>query len=210
MSKVLVFGAGGRAGRAAAEEARRRGHQVTAAVRNPTKYDDLAVDGVQVVAGDVTAAADVARLADGQDAVIAAVYDGGADPAAFFTATAHALVDGLTKAGVARLVWVGLASTLETESGALLMDTPGYPQDYRSFYLAHAAAVDVLGSSDLDWLTIAPAGDFDHGNPDRTGKYRTTPAEATSRISYADFAIALLDEVDAPQHHRTLLGIEAG
>jgi putative NADH-flavin reductase len=99
---------------------------------------------------------------------------------------------------------------LETESGALLMDTPGYPQDYRSFYLAHAAAADVLASSDLDWLTIAPAGDFDHAHPDRTGKYRTTPAEATSRISYADFAIALLDEVDAPQHHHTLLGVEAG
>jgi putative NADH-flavin reductase len=183
---------------------------VTAAVRNPTNYDDLAAESVEVVTGDVTAAADVARLADGQDAVIAAVYDGSADPAAFFTTAAQALVDGLTKAGVARLVWVGLASTLETESGALLMDTPGYPQEYRSFYLAHAAAVDVLASSDLDWLTIAPAGDFDHAHPGRTGKYRTTSAEAASRISYADFAIALLDEVDAPQHHRTLLGIEAG
>jgi uncharacterized protein len=210
MSKVLVFGAGGRAGRAAVEEARRRGHQVTAAVRNPIKYDDLAAEGVEAVAGDVTAAADVARLADGHDAVIAAVYDGNADPTAFFTATAEALVDGLSKAGVARLVWVGLASTLETESGALLMDTPDYPQDYRSFYLAHAAAADVLASSDLDWLAIAPAGDFDHAHPDRTGKYRTTPAEATSRISYADFAIALLDEIDAPQHHRTLLGVETG
>jgi putative NADH-flavin reductase len=210
MGKVLVFGAGGRAGRAAAEEARRRGHQVTAAVRNPTKYDDLAADGVEVATGDVTAAADIARLADGHDAVIVAVYDGSADLATFFNATAQALVDGLTKAGVARLVWVGLASTLETESGTLLMDTPGYPQDYRSFYLAHAAAADVLASSDLDWLSIAPAGDFDHAHPDRTGKYRTTPAEATSRISYADFAIALLDEVEAPQHHRTLLGVEAG
>ncbi|MDX6239910.1 MAG: uncharacterized protein QOG10_4725 [Kribbellaceae bacterium] len=210
MSKVVVFGAGGRAGRAAVEEACRRGHQVTAAVRNPSKYDDLAADGVEIVTGDVTAAVDVARLADGHDAVIAAVYDGSVDPTAFFTATAEALVDGLSKAGVARLVWVGLASTLETESGALLMDAPGYPQDYRSFYLAHAAAGDVLASSDLDWLAIAPAGDFDHAHPDRTGKYRTTPAEATSRISYADFAIALLDEIDAPQHHRTLLGVETG
>jgi putative NADH-flavin reductase len=210
MSKVLVFGAGGRAGRAAVEEARRRGHQVTAAVRNPTKYVDLAADGLEVVAGDVTAAADVARLADGHDAVIAAVYDGSADPAAFFTAATQALVDGLTKAGVARLVWVGLASTCETASGALLMDTPGYPQDYRSFYLAHAAAADALASSDLDWLAISPAGDFDHAHPERTGKYRTTQAEATSRISYADFSIALLDEVDAPQHHRTLLGVETG
>ncbi|MET8046846.1 hypothetical protein ABZU75_04530 [Streptosporangium sp. NPDC005286] len=54
-----------------------------------------------------------------------------------------------------------------------------------------------------------PAGDFDHGG-DRTGRYRTAPADADSRISYADFAIALLDEIDTPKHHRTYLGVEQG
>lgn len=60
----------------------------------------------------------------------------------------------------------------------------------------------------LDWLVLSPAGDFDHGGA-RTGRYRTAPAEATSRISYADFAIALLDEIDNPQYHRTHVGLEA-
>ncbi|QNE20267.1 NAD(P)H-binding protein [Kribbella qitaiheensis] len=204
MSKVLVFGAGGRAGRAAVAEARARGHEVTAVVRDPSRYADLP----GLVVGDVTSAEDVERLSKGQDAVVAAVYDGAsADPAAFFTATAESLVDGLTKAGVPRLVWIGLASILPTESGALLMDTPSYPQEYRAFYLAHAAAAEVFEASSLDWLSIAPAGDFNHPDPTRTGGYRVIPADATNLISYADVAIALLDEIDKPRHHRTKLGV---
>ncbi|GAA2883704.1 hypothetical protein GCM10010517_46980 [Streptosporangium fragile] len=267
MGRIIVFGAGGRAGRAAVEEARRRGHRVTAVVRDPARYGDLAAggaaltpdgaagrtaddtvttpdravtaagdaagrtadaavttpdgsaasagggtaNGVPVVAGDVTEADVVVRLAVGHDAAINAAADLGARPGDFFPAAARALLDGLARAGVGRLDPLGLASALETGSGTLLMDTPGYPQEYRAFYLGHAAGTDVLrtASTPLDWLVLSPAGDFDHGGT-RTGRYRTAPAGAASRISYADFAIALLDEIDAPKHHRTHLGVEAG
>lgn len=106
---------------------------------------------------------------------------------------------------------VGLASILKTASGVALMDTPGYPQEYRVFYLGHAAGVDVLrgARSELDWLVVSPAGDFDHGGA-RTGRYRAATADAASRISYPDFAIALLDEIDTPRHRRTHMGVEAG
>jgi len=174
---------------------------VTAAVRTPSKYSDLPVE---VVAGDVTDPAAIANLAAGHDAVIAAVYDGGSDPAEFFPKAAQALVDGL---GKTRLVWVGLTSLLPTESGVLLMDTPGYPQEYRGFFLAHQAAADLFAESELDWVSIAPAGDFDHAHPERTGAYRIAPAVADSRISYADLAIALLDEIDEPRHHGIRIGI---
>jgi putative NADH-flavin reductase len=211
MSSIIIFGAGGRAGRAAVLEARRRGHQVTAVVRDPAKYSDLQTDGVLVVAGDVTDVSSAAQLAGGHDAAINAAVDLGAQPDVFFTAATRALLDGLTRAGVDRLVVVGLASVLETASGVLLMDTPGYPQEYRSFYLGHAAGMDVLrsGTTTLDWLVLSPAGDFDHAGS-RTGRYHTAAAEAASRISYADFAIAVLDEIDAPQHHRAHVGVEEG
>lgn len=211
MSKIAVFGAGGRAGRAAVGEALQRGHQVTAAVRDPGMYGGLAADGVHLVAGDVTDVNSVARVAEGHDAAISAVYDAGAQPDAFFTGAARALLDGLTSAGVGRLIVVGLASVLKTESGTALMDTPGYPQEYRSFYLGHAAGADVLraAATELDWLVVSPAGDFDHHGP-RTGRYRTATAEAASRVSYADFAVALLDEIDTPKHHRAHLGVEVG
>ena len=152
----------------------------------------------------------VAVATEGHDAAISAVYDPVAEPTTFFTTAARALIEGLPKAGMGRLLVVGLASVLTTPSGVLLMDTPGYPQEYRSFYLAHAAGVAALraGGAALDWLVVSPAGDFDHDGV-RTGRYRTAEADAASRISYADFAVALLDEIDTPKHHRTHLGVEA-
>ncbi|GAA3739201.1 NAD(P)-dependent oxidoreductase [Plantactinospora mayteni] len=210
MSRIVVFGAGGRGGRAAVDEARRRGHQVTAVVRDPDRHPDLGSDGVRLVAGDVTEAADVARIAAGHQAAISSVYDPGTAPDVFFTAAARALLAGLPRAGVPRLVVVGLASVLETADGTPLMDTAGYPQEYRSFSLGHAAGMAVLrAESGLDWVVLSPAGDFDHGGA-RTGRYRTASAEAGSRISYADFAIALLDEIDRPTAYRIQLGVERG
>jgi putative NADH-flavin reductase len=200
VSKILVIGARGRAGAAVVEEAAGRGHEVVGVART-------AGGGASLVVGDVTDAGRVAELAAGQDAVIAAVYDGGSDPALFFLAAARALVEGLEKAGVNRLVWVGLASILPTADGTLLMDTDGYPREYRSFFLAHQAALEVFAASSLDWVSVAPAGDFDHADPSRKSRYRVAPADAGELISYADLAVVLVDEVEHPAHHRTALGI---
>ncbi|MGW5193117.1 NAD(P)-dependent oxidoreductase [Kribbella sp. NPDC004138] len=198
MSKILVIGARGRAGAAAVAEARGRGHDVLGVART-------AEGGL--VAGDVTDAGRIAGLAAGYDAVIAGVYDGGSDPGEFFPAAAQALAEGLEKAGVSRLVWVGLASILPTADGTLLMDTGGYPTEYRSFFLAHQAALDIFVASSLDWVSLAPTGDFNHADPSRKGSYRVAPADAQDLISYADFAVALADEADNPTHHRTAIGV---
>jgi uncharacterized protein len=202
---VVVFGAGGRAGRRTVLEAARRGHAVTAVVRDPARHEDLA--DVRLVRGDVTDAASVAEAADGHDVAVAAAADLSADPAAFFTSSSRALAAGLAKAAVPRLVVVGLASVLPGASGVPLMDEPGYPNEYRAFYLGHAAGLAELRGSDLDWVYAAPAGDFDHtGTP--TGRYRVAEhGDPASRITYADFASALLDEVEAPRHHRAAISI---
>jgi putative NADH-flavin reductase len=199
MSRIIVFGAGGRAGRTAVREARSRGHEVTAVVRDPAKHPDL-----DAVAGDVLDAESVATLSAGHDAAISSVYDFAVEPAEFFTRAAQNLVENLA---ADRLLVVGLASVLATASGGLLMDRTGYPQEYRSFYLGHAAGMEVLRAADRDWLVVSPSGDFDHEGG-RTGHYRVAPADASSRISYADHAIALVDEVETPKHHRTHIGVE--
>lgn len=192
--RIIVFGAGGRVGRAAVAEARRRGYEVTEAGR---------------AKGDVTSAADVARLAAGHDAAVVAVYDGGAAPGVFFPAVARALAEGLPRAGVGRLVSVGLASVLPTEAGTPLMDTPGYPQEWREFYVGHGAGTEALRAAapeGLDWVVLSPAGDFDHtGEP--AGGHAFAPADAASRITHTDFARALLDEIDTPSLHRTHAGV---
>ncbi|MER5863377.1 NAD(P)H-binding protein [Kitasatospora sp. NPDC002040] len=209
-SSIIVFGAAGRAGRAAVAEARSRGHRVTAVVRDPAAHPELAAEAAGLgglTAGDVTDPAAVARLAAGHDAAVAAAYAPSPD---FFATAAGALIEGLTTARVPRLVSVGLASVLPTASGALLMDLPGYPQEYREFYLAHAAGTDVLRTApeSLDWLVVSPSGDFDHQGG-RTGRYALAPADAADRISYPDLAVALLDEIDRPAHHRVHLGVRS-
>lgn len=198
MSKILVIGARGRAGQAAVSEALSRGHEVVGVARTADHG---------LIVGDVTDAGRIAELAAGYDAVIAGVYDGGSDPGEFFPRAARALVDGLEKAAVNRLVWVGLASILPTADGTLLMDTDGYPREYRAFFLAHQAALDVFAESSLDWVSIAPTGDFDHADPSRKGSYRVGTADARELISYADLAIALVDDADQPAHHRAAIGV---
>ncbi|MER0241573.1 NAD(P)H-binding protein [Streptomyces sp. HSW2009] len=209
MGKVLVFGAGGRVGRAAVGEALRRGHHVTSVVRNASRYPDMEGAGVRLVSGDVTDTDAVADLAAGHDAAIMAAYDAGAQPDVFFTAAARALLDGLARAGVGRLVAVGLAATLETTEGTPLMDASGFPKEYRPLCLGHAAGTSVLRAAvtPLDWLIISPAGDFDHAGAG-SGRYSTADVNMASRISHGDFAMALLDEIDTPRHHRTHVGVE--
>ncbi|MET9464373.1 NAD(P)H-binding protein [Streptomyces sp. NPDC006544] len=191
--KVIVFGARGRVGRAVVAEARARGHEVTEAGRAD---------------GDVTSAADVARLAAGHDVAVAAAYDMGAVPGEFFPAAARALAAGLARAGVRRFVSVGLASVLPTASGALLMDTPGYPQEWREFYLGHGAGTEALRAAaprGLDWAVLSPAGDFAVG--EAGGGYAFAPADADGRITHADFARAVLDEALAPTVHGAHAGV---
>ncbi|GGP92429.1 NAD(P)-dependent oxidoreductase [Streptosporangium pseudovulgare] len=202
---IVIFGAGGRAGRQAVAEALRRGHRVTAVVRDPARHGDLT--GARVVAGDVMDEAGVERVAAGHDAAISAAADLAVPPRDFFTSSARALSAGLAKAGVGRLVVVGLSSVLPGASGLPLMDEPGYPNEYRAFYLGHAAGLDELRACEPDWAYVAPAGDFDHGGVP-TGRYRVAEhGDPDSRITYEDFAIALLDEVETPRTRRAAVGV---
>ncbi|WP_018353025.1 NAD(P)-dependent oxidoreductase [Longispora albida] len=196
--QIVVFGAGGRAGRAIVAEAASRGHQVTAVVRDPARHAGLAAAGVTVRAGDV---ADPAAAA-GHDIAVNAAADLAADPGTFFPAAAKALASST----VERVVSVGLASVLADATGTLLMDTPGYPQEYRGFYLGHAAGTAALAASGAEWVVLSPAGDFDHAGG-RTGRYTITAGDAGSRVSYPDFAVAVLDEIERPAHSRTHIGV---
>ncbi|WP_405947250.1 NAD(P)H-binding protein [Streptomyces prunicolor] len=119
MGGIVVFGAGGRAGRAVTTEALGRGHEVTAVVRDPARYVDLAADGVSVVRGDVTEVGSVREVAGGAVGAVHAVSPfGGPDPGfdsldpGFFAKAADALLEGLASAGVRRLVAVGLFANL--------------------------------------------------------------------------------------------------
>lgn len=215
MAKIVVFGAGGRAGRKTVAEAAGRGHQVTAVVRDPAAYPDLAAaaPGVAVAAGDVTDAASVAALAAGHDAAISTAARMDVAPDEFFTAAARALADGLVAAGVTRLVLVGIGTTLEVAPGVPMYDTPDFAPEALAFSLGHAAELDVLRATDerLDWLVLAPPPVFLDDEGPKTGAYRfgdeRLPENFGDSFTYADLAAAVVDEAENPRHHRALVAV---
>ncbi|MGW4382912.1 NAD(P)-dependent oxidoreductase [Kitasatospora sp. NPDC004531] len=211
MGGIVIFGAGGRVGRAAVAEAAGRGHRVTAVVRDPAKYPELhGISGVTVAPGDATDPEAVARLAAGHDAAVNASVRLDVPSEAYFTAAARALATGLNRAGVGRLLVLGIATTLETAPGVRIMDDPEFPSQYREFSQGHVAEFDLLAAEagPLDWLMVVPPMDLTPDAP-TTGRYVTAvnTVTGTGRISHADLATALLDEIDAPKHHATQLAV---
>jgi putative NADH-flavin reductase len=186
---------------------------VTAVVRDPARHAALAGDGVRLVAGDVRDEGAVAGAAAGCAAVVhaAAEYGPGTDPASFFPAAARAVLAGARQAGAGRLVAVGLSAFLRDAAGRTVAEALGVPAEFEPFVAAHRAGLEVLRAEggDVDWVYVSPAGDFDHGGA-RTGRYRLVPhGDAASRVSYADFAVAVVDEAVSGSGRRAHLAVDA-
>ncbi|MGA5820636.1 NAD(P)-dependent oxidoreductase [Kitasatospora sp. NPDC094028] len=206
---VIVYGAGGQVGRAVVAQARRRGLTVTAAVREPDRHADLAGPGVRLLRCDVTDPAAVAAGARGHAAAVSSVYTPDTPSTEFYRAATTALVTGLRQAGVPRLVSVGVATTLETAPGTAVHDDPEFPEAYRAFSLGHATALDLLhdAPAELDWVVVTPPMELDRTDPG-TGRYRVGgPQVLGPRIAQADLAVAIVDELTAPAHHREQVAV---
>lgn len=217
MTSIAIFGAGGRAGHAVAAEAQRRGHRVTSIVRDPNKYPDIS----SAVRGDVTDRRSVSTIVQGHDAVVHAVSPASGpgalatldlDPE-FFAKAADALLYGLSQAGVPRLVAIGLFANLKDAEGRLLLDDPAVlPVELRPFALAHTAGLHTLQAAEtmVDWLMLTPPAAL-HTDGPRTGRYQIggerVPDLEFAHLSYADLAVATIDEIEAPRHHRTRVSI---
>jgi uncharacterized protein len=200
---VVLYGASGMIGSRILDELVRRGHQVKAVVRNPGKIAPR--PGVTAVKGDVTSAPSVAQTARGADAAISA-YAAPQGEESTLSAALFALLDGLAEAGVKRLIVVGGAGSLEAVPGVALVDAPGFPEAYRDVAMAHRDLLPILRESSLDWTCLSPAGIIEPG--ERTGKFRlgttflVVDEKGESRISAEDYAVALVDELENPQHIR--------
>ncbi len=202
--KIALFGASGTIGRRIAQEALARGHTVTAIVREPARMD-LTHERLNVAQGDVRDADSVARLVAGYDVVVSAVGParGSGEPPQMLVEAARALVAGLPRAGVRRLVVVNGAGSLEVSPGVQLLDTPSFPPAWRPGALAHRDALEVYRTADLDWTALSPANSIAPGQ--HTGRYRTggdqlvANEQGESRISAEDYAVALIDEVETPR-----------
>jgi putative NADH-flavin reductase len=194
--KVAVVGASGRGGSRIVAELARRGHQVTALARNPDKIE--AGPNITVRRGDLNEVGFPGLLA-GHDAVVSAVRFAGCNP--------DVLIEAVRKSGVTRYAVMGGAGSLEVAPGVRLLDTPQFPEVAKAEATAGVAFLDKLkAANDLDWIFLSPAALIAFG--ERTGKFRLgkdqvmTDAEGKSTISFEDYAVAMVDELEQHKHSR--------
>lgn len=205
--KIALIGATGFVGSALLEELLSRGHQVRALQRDTARLGarpGLTVRTVDVLAGDGLAA----ELA-GMDAVVSAYNAGWTNPRLHddFLRGSEAIAAAARDAGV-RLLVVGGAGSLFIAPGQQLVDSPAFPAEWKQGALAARELLNRLRAdgTPLDWTFVSPAMHLQPG--ERTGQYRlgteapVFDADGESRISVADLAAAIADELAQPRHRR--------
>jgi putative NADH-flavin reductase len=213
--KLVVFGATGNVGQRIVAEALRRGHEVVGVVRDPAAVKSPNKD-VRLLKGDATDADSVARAVRGADAAVSAISprpNARGLPAPSLAANSRALIKGLRAAGVKRVLYVGGASSLEVAPGKALADLPDFPAEYREEAREGREALDIWRkeAGGLDWTYLSPAAEIAPGQ--RTGKYRATDDKlltddkGKSFISFEDYAVAVLDELERPKHVGKRFGV---
>ncbi|MDO9235168.1 MAG: NAD(P)-dependent oxidoreductase [Aquabacterium sp.] len=204
---IALIGATGFVGSALLTELLQRGHRVTALARDTRKIS--AQSGLTVIQADVQDAAQVAQAVQGHDAVISAFNAGWRNPNLYddFIAGSKAITAGVMAGGVKRLLVVGGAGSLYVTPGIQLVDTEGFPAEWKTgATAARDALTQIQTQSDLDWTFISPPVHLAPG--ERTGQFRTggdellMTSDGPASISTADLAMAIVDEIETPQHLR--------
>jgi len=202
-----VVAANGKAGKLIVKEAIDRGMDVTAFVRgeNQTVAEKAVVKDIM----DLTAE-DLA----GFDAVVDAFGAWTPETLPQHSTTLAHLCDCVAGTDV-RLLVVGGAGSLyvNPEHTACVADGPDFPDAFKPLAAAMTKALEELRArNDVAWTYISPAGDF-QAEGERTGAYILGGEELTlneageSIISYADYAIAMVDEIESGDHIRQRISV---
>lgn len=201
---IAIVGASGFIGSALRDEALSRGHSVTGLVSRPERlpaHSRLISKKV-----DVQDTAALTKAIRGFDAVLSA-FSGHAqtDIEGYYVKGFDSILAAAKAAQIKRLLAVGGAGTLEVSAGQLLIDTPGFPPQYKASAEGARYALNRLrGQTDVTWTMLSPAAMITPGQ--RTGHYvlgtdqLVTDAEGNSNISVEDYAKAMIDELEDPKH----------
>ncbi|MEF3302438.1 NAD(P)-dependent oxidoreductase [Paenibacillus sp. GYB003] len=200
--KIAVIGATGKAGSLIVKEAAARGHDVTAIVRDASKAGDLNVAVIGKSVFDLNA--------DDLKSFDAVVNAFGAAPGREHQHVegGRALIEALKGAPDTRLIVVGGAGSLFVDEALTtrLLETPEFPKEYYATASNQGQNLeDLRRSTGIRWTFVSPSAFFDPAGK-RTGAYRTggdrllVNSQGKSYVSYADFAIAIVDEIENPRH----------
>lgn len=206
--KVALIGPTGYVGRAVLDELLARGHEVLALARDPAKL--AARPGLTVRQADVRDPVQVAAALAGAEALVSAYNPGWGVAELYdeFLAGTRAIYEGVKAAGLKRLLVVGGAGSLYAAPGLQLVDSPDFPAEWKQGALAAREALNLIQrESSLDWTFLSPAVNLEPG--ERRGQYRVALEQPVldaqgqpARISTADLAVAIVDELEQRQHIR--------
>ena len=216
MTTIAIFGGTGYAGSAIRDEALKRGHRVIAISRNAPAdpAGAAAVPGLEFRRGSVHDPALVDQVAAEADVIVVAIRfgPGGSGDGVKLLDAFPALTRAAAAHGTRLGVVGGAASLLVAEGGPRLLDTPEFPAQFKGEAGSAADALEALraDTTGADWFFVSPAAAFGSYNPGvATGEYRVggdillTDTAGKSEISGADYALAFVDEIEAPAHRRT-------
>ncbi|HVX07769.1 NAD(P)-dependent oxidoreductase [Humibacter sp.] len=208
--RIAIIGGTGYTGTNIAREALRRGWEVRSLARHEPEHP---LEGVEYLVGTYDDEEAVARLVDGADALIVAAVPTDADDRPVLLPKLPQLVAAATAAGARIGVIGGAGSSLLSEGGPRLLDSPDFVEEWKAGALAHADVLEWLrsqhpaGSDAVRWFYVSPAGLYGSYAPgENTGSYRTggdvlvTKEDGSSEISGGDFALAVVDELASPKH----------
>jgi uncharacterized protein len=207
--KVALIGATGFVGSQLLNEALNRGHEVTAIVRRIERLPER--PNLTPKQADIMDVDALAALLAGHDAVMAAYNPDRTVPGDVFERMvdgAKAIIAATKKSGVKRLLVVGGAGSLEVAPGQQMIDQPDFPPDWKAGAGGTKQFLYLLKEEpDLGWTFLSPAAMLQPG--ERTGKFRLggdrllVDEKGECRISTADYAVAMIDELEDPKHmHR--------
>ena len=211
---VVLLAATGQAGRTILNELINRGHQVTAVARNLEKLPEQLPQSVKRVQDDLSSADRIAEIIAGADAVVSAFGPSSSDPRYTsdqsytdqLVSLTERTIAAVRKAGVPRLIVVGGCGSLEFSPGVTVLDSGHWPPEYVPIAKSHVKAFAALRASDINWTYFSCPMSITPG--ERTGKFRLggdnliKDAQGKSRVSFEDYAVALVDELEKPAHER--------
>ena len=197
---IAVVAANGHSGQLIVKEALERGHDVTVFVRSENR-----TPATKTVIKDIMEL--TAQDLEGFDAVVDAFGAWTPETLPQHSTTLAHLSDILSGSDTRLLVVGGAGSLyLNPEHTMTVAQGPDFPEAFKPLALAMGAALAELRKrDDVRWTYISPACDF-QAEGERTGEYILGGEELTvnehgeSIISYADFAVAMLDEIESGNH----------
>ena len=205
--KIAVVAANGKAGKLIVEEAVNRGMDVTAIIRGANKTvapKAIVKDLFDLTSNDLS----------GFNVVVDAYGNWTPDAIELIPAATVHMAKNLTGSDT-RLLVVGGAGSLyvDPDHTKTVVDVTPFPEAAMPVVTGHGKALEELRKFDsVNWTYVSPAGDF-QADGERTGKYilggeeLVLSSKGESVISYADYAIAMVDEIESGKHIKERISV---